>query len=223
MKLSLTGLWRFMGTQITLSKTGLFLLIANIIIGFTNVIAAKNFIIQEASFDTLEQIMNIDKEVTFEHFLSMYPLVFAGSWMGNNPQEGLTQEIHDDREKFEKAIGHEDNSRLLTAFDAENKTPIGFLFFSKVTEDTMELELFLVLKEYRSQGAGKQLVAAAINYFDTIKQCYVDPHRNHNEATLKFYEKMGFVNQGPTPRQIMLPGGVLTSDVFDRWVYEIKK
>lgn len=143
--------------------------------------------------------------------------------MGDYPREALVEDLANDRKNFEKAIKHEDNSYLIAAFDDERKTCAGFLFFRKITEDTVELDLFLVLKEYRGKGVGKKLVNAVINYFSTTKQCYADTHRCYNDTAKKFYEKMGFVNQGSTPSQTILPGGVLASSVIDRWLYQIKK
>lgn len=182
------------------------------------------FDIRDVSNEDLEDIMKIDQEVSFEFFLPLYPRIFEGSWMGKNPEEALTNELMTDYENFKKAIdGHKDNNYLIAAFDRESNKPVGLLWFDKASEDEIEIKLLLVIMECRGKGVGEQLFIKAIDYLGTTKQCFAEVYRDYNERPKKFYTRMGFVNQGPTPRKAILPGDVSADKVLDRWVYTVNR
>ncbi len=193
-----------------------------LMVSLSNLISLHAVAIQEASLDMLDQLVAIDREVSFEYFLPKFPQMFAGSWIGDHPQESLENDLVSDRESFTKVINQKDNAYLLAALDEHDNRVIGFLWFTK-NDETIALELLMVLKPYRTHGTGTQLVMAAINYFKTTQQCTAETHRNYNDGTKNFYEKIGFINQGPTPRHVELSGGIFTDQVLDLYVYHVRK
>lgn len=85
-----------------------------------------------------------------------------------------------------------------------------------------ELDLLLILKEYRKQGIGRALVYHAVNSFPTIATCETYLLQFANNATFIFYQTIGFINQGiPIVDKINL-WGIHYKDMYYHFTYDVK-
>ncbi|MEE8479155.1 MAG: GNAT family N-acetyltransferase [Candidatus Neomarinimicrobiota bacterium] len=58
----------------------------------------------------------------------------------------------------------------------------------RFTEEGVKIERFAVLKKYRHEGVGEELVKYTLDKLNEIKFIYL----NAQESVIKFYEKFGF-------------------------------
>jgi GNAT superfamily N-acetyltransferase len=157
------------------------------------------YIIRTPSMDELQNIIELDTRVTFEFFEPLYKQHYAHFPLGKNPTYYLNKELKDDMQDFPDYIKQKENKRILIAYDKQKSCVAGLITFHK-EEAFLKIDLLLVDKIYRHKGIGRKFVLEAVKTFDGIKKCIVTPLQFGNEATLNFYESVGFKNCGPDPR-----------------------
>ncbi len=155
----------------------------------------------------LPGIYCLDRTVSFEYFKPLYLKGYAHLDLGKNPDHYLELELEEDKDWFAQCIRGETNEHFIIAQDTSNHTIAGFIIAHQETDSVGIIDLLLILKEYRGQGIGKDLVHQALTMLPGITSCDVTPFRLENKNTLTFYEKLGFKNIGiPTSTQTGIYG-----------------
>lgn len=167
---------------------------------------------QEADY---QSVCAFDRLVTYEYFKPLYKEHFCHIELGNNPDPYLEKELAADEQDFKQLLSAQ-NNRMMIALD--NTAIVGLILFHR--ENTiLELDLLLIHADYRKKGIGTTLVQAMLTaHFDAYK-CIVYPIRG-NEAAIKFYEKLGFINHGIPQNNKHNIYGIAYTDMY--WQYERK-
>lgn len=151
--------------------------------------------IRFAKQNELQDILEFDRQVSFEFFKPLYETYYSNFALGKNPNYYLELDIKNDAKSFPDYINSINNKRILIAFDNKKNCIVGLLTFHK-EEKLLELDLLLISKDNRKQGIGKKLVHKSLSTFSNIDQCVVYPLKFGNDSALKFYESLGFENLG---------------------------
>lgn len=149
-----------------------------------------DIIIRHARVDELEDIVNLDREISWEYFKPLF-LEYIGLPLAENPDKMLEDELVPDRDMFINGINQSDGHRLSVA--ADNNRIVGFISFNK-KNTTLTIDLLMVHKSYRNQKLGKRLLETALNSFTDIHSCTLLV-LDKNIAARRFYESYGFVPQ----------------------------
>lgn len=152
-------------------------------------------IIKRPKLSEVNQILDLDQRVTFEFFKPLFKKAYSQLSIGKDVNKQLSSELEDDAKLIPQCIKAKSQERILIAVDSEKKLIVGLILFHR-EQDFLELDILLIDKDYRGIGIGKKLVLSMLNLFNDIKSCHVYPIKIANENTLKFYESLGFVNQG---------------------------
>ncbi len=156
--------------------------------------------IRPAITQDLPAILALDEEITYDFFKPLYLTHYKDYPNGQNPDLFLSKELIEDKKMFPEYVKQHGNDRLYVAYDNNKNIPAGFLVFHRSNKSSMWLELLFIHKDYRRMGLGKKLIETALRVFQGIDTCHVYPLRFGNNVTLKFYEHLGFVNQGIAPK-----------------------
>ena len=176
-------------------------------------------IIKEAETTDLAQIIQLDCNVSFEYFKPIYQQYYSEYDFGKNPDYYLDQELILDIETFHDYINHvSPKYGFLVARDTNINNIVGLLLFHQEDISTGYLDLFLIHKDYRKQGIGRALFYKAMEHFSDMKQWIVEPMQLGNEATLKFYNSLGFVNYGPSQDNRLNHYGVPVNQIYFHFV-----
>ena len=139
--------------------------------------------------------------------------------LGKNPKYFLDLELEKDKKWFPACINGNAES-LWVAYDQNKNKLTGFIIAHQPSSAKVEIDLLLILKEYRRKGIGKALVYHAIESFPAVTTCEVDPFQLANDATLAFYQAIGFVNQGiPTTGKSIY--GIHYKDLYYHFTYDV--
>ncbi len=192
----------------------IWLVFFSLITSFLN--ASGTVVVRPAQMHELNAIMELDRRVAFEFFKPLYLQSYAHLPCGQDPDFYLERELGQDREWFAEFLqgGKSGDYRLLVACDVTAQRPIGLLLFHRKDELSLELDLLLVDKAARGLGVGKSLILQALATFEDITICDVYPFRFGNDATLAFYEKMGFVRLGLGPIERMSSYGIPYAELY---------
>ncbi len=144
-------------------------------------------IIRPALEGDLENVMQLDREISWEYFKPLF-LEYTGLPLAENPDTLLEEDLVPDREMFIHAIK---NTWLYIA--CENTKIIGFIAFSR-EQATVNIDLLLVHKDYRNKKVGKGLLNTALTAFNDIETCTLIV-LDKNISARKLYESYGFVLQ----------------------------
>ncbi len=180
-------------------------------------------IVREAYKDDLKKILQLDHDVSFEYFKPLYQQYYSAYEFGKNPDYYLLKEIEFDCAMFPSYVDRANPKYgLLIAVDTQQDTIAGFLLFHQ--EDTFAgyLDLFLIDKNYRKQGIGRLLFQNAMDYFADMKEWIVEPFQFGNDATLKFYESLGFINYGAVASDRVNSCGVPVFELYFHFVKHTK-
>lgn len=119
--------------------------------------------------------------------------------------ESYEDECNKTVEDFEKEINPTGNlsASFVLGIFAKNDDLIGFVKFKKDTRTKAKhkamIHAFYIAPEHRGKGFGKKLMAALLKKtqrLSGLEQIHLWVLTAHDSA-LKFYEKCGFVSQGP--------------------------
>ncbi len=171
-------------------------------------------VVRPAAMADVPEVLELDRHVTYEYFKPLYVKAYPHLPLGQDPDRFLEPELQQDEKTFYDCVKNPGNTRLHIAYDSNSKRIGGLIVFHKEHEDTIELDLLLVDKDYRKMGIGRKLVYNAVATFKYIKTCIVYPVRHKNDATLKFYQSLGFKNLGVCPLDKMNPYGIKYSDMY---------
>lgn len=162
----------------------------------------------------LAAILELDRRATYEFFLPLFVSTFNYLNIKDDPAAQLEAELAQDAQNFPEYINALGNERLYVAWDTEKNIPCGLITFHKKNNTTVQIDLLLVAAGYRHQGIGKQLVNSVYNAFNGITANFVYPLRYHNEATLQFYQSLGFKAVYDTPAEQYTNSGVTYAELF---------
>lgn len=179
-----------------------------------------NITIRKAIHDDLKELFELDKDVSYEYFLPVYSLGYAHLPLGKNPQYYLDLELEEDKKWFVDCIEEKAPELLWVADDRANDTVAGLIIAGNISDITMEINLLLILKKYRRHGIGKCLVQHALASFPDVSWCVVYPLRFANDDTLKFYQSVGFVNQGIPDIDRLNIYGIPYKDMYYCFTYQ---
>jgi len=163
---------------------------------------AKNkitgLVVRPATLDDLPAVYEIDKEVTFEHFLPLMTQHYPQIYGNKTVEEGLNGDLKTDIETFQRCVTVQENERLHVAYDTEKKCMTGFVL-SRKQDHVVNIDLLFVAKEYRRHGAAKKLFTQAVQAFSGVDQCYFYA-LDKNKAILDCIQNLGIectpVNSG---------------------------
>lgn len=168
----------------------------------------------------LPELLALDREISLEYFVPLYQQGYSHLPLGQNPEYFLELDLAYDQQWFPEIINNNsDSAIMLVGYDDENDRLMGFIIIHKDTESSVLIDLLLIAKEYRGLKLGKTLISQALNYFPDIDYCRVTPIRFANEATLKFYESVGFVNMGPSTIDGLCIYGIPYNQMY--WNYQL--
>ena len=154
--------------------------------------------IREACMDDLAVLQQIDHEVTYEYVKPLYLKAYSHLCIGKDPDFYLAQKLNKDIVWFEECILSESTYSIYLALDARTQDAAGLIVVHKENETSLLIDLLLVRKKYRYQGAGKGLVRLAISSFTDVCSCIVYIFGcPENQNTLNFYKSVGFKDLGP--------------------------
>ncbi len=116
------------------------------------------------------------------------------------------------------------NGISLVAVDFETQKIVGEIHaytLSLIAFRHMLSELTIIVDpDYQGQGIGKRLFTEFFNIVDADFshihriELYV---RNFNDKAIRFYEKLGFINEGPQKNKILTKDGVLETPLHMAW------
>ncbi len=179
------------------------------------------FIIRPATHDDLPAIVQLDTAVSFEYFKPIFVKYYSEFSFGKNPDECLQKEVAADTQVFLHCVTNHGNARLHIAYDNKNKCIAGFILFHK-NDHTLEIDLLFVEAHYRRHGIGRKLLADALQTFKDVDNCLLYTLHKGNDATHKFYEKLGFTRFAGSPHEKNIYG-VPHADMYVYYMLTIKK
>lgn len=170
----------------------------------------------------IKQLIEVDRAVSFEFFEPLYEKFYSQYDFGKRPHYYLELELAADEVLFRKILfeSPDINTKVIIAHNQE-QTILGFIIISLIDTHETEIDLLLVKKEFRAKHAGKYLIQAALKLFPTTTACNVYPFRFGNDATLKFYEKIGFRNMGLGPATRINPYGIGFQELYFHYRYTL--
>lgn len=146
--------------------------------------------IRHAQESDLESIMALDREISWEHFKSLF-LEYQGLPLAENPDALLEEDLLNDRKMFIEGINQQQNNYLYVATDTGRV--IGFIALSK-EETNLAINLIFVHKDYRNKKIGKRLLETALSLFSDTITCSLIVLDKNTQAR-KFYESYGFIQK----------------------------
>lgn len=179
-----------------------------------------NIIIRKAIQKDLPALFDFDRTVSYEYFLPLYSTGYTHLPLGKDPTYFLELELENDKKWFPECINGNAES-LWVACDQKNNSIAGLLVAHKSSAEKMELDLLLIVKEYRAKGIGKAFIHHAINVFSPITTCEVYPLRFANDETLGFYQALGFVNQGIPANDKVNIYGISYNDMYYYFMFDL--
>lgn len=179
-------------------------------------------IIRPAQIEELKEAFDLDARVTFEFFKPLLLKSYSHLIDPKNIDDLLNSDLVTEEKLLSEAIKTPENKRLHIAYDTNKKCIAGLLLFHKEKE-LAELDLLLVDKDYRNRGIGKRLVYSVLDVFNDITTITVHPLKIDNNATLKFYESLGFKNLGSGPSDKINTFGVRYSDMYFMYKLDVHK
>lgn len=179
-------------------------------------------IIRAAQSSDQEQLISLDRRVSFEYFKPIYANGYAHLDLGKNPDHFLELELQNDAVWLPACIQGTTQEQILVAYDQQTQTCAGFLIFHLHDPRTLELDLLLVDAPYRGKGIGKKLIYQAIALSKGITSCVVYPLRYANANTLAFYRTIGFVYLGPDRREHRNVYGIKCSDMYLHYRLDVR-
>lgn len=124
--------------------------------------------IQDAQLSDLDEIMALDRKVSFEYFQPLFKQQYPHLVLGQQADQLLEEDLVFDYAKFQKSLSAQtDQNRLLVAKDSDQEKVVGFLQFH-IQPAYGVFDLLMVDKEYRRQKIGQQLLAAALYKFPAV-------------------------------------------------------
>lgn len=177
------------------------------------VASAHDVIIRPARMQDLQEILALDYRVTFEYFKPVFIKSYAQLIPSEKIDDFLNQDLVYDSQIFPEIIKTQENARLHIAYDTNKKFIAGFLRFHK-QEDVVELDFFVIDKDYRRMGIGRKLIHDAIATFGSVKTVVLYTLKLGNDNTHRFYESMGFKNMGPGSSDKKYSWGISYADLF---------
>lgn len=185
------------------------------LLSLINVNTLNGYIIRSATEADLPELFEVDRTISFEYFIPLYSQGYSHIELGKNPAHFLELELAHDQEWFPDIIKNKSASELfLVGYDDEKNAIMGFIIVHKTSENDLEIDLLLILKEYRGMKLGKSLITQALNHFPEVTMCHVHPLRFANESTLKFYESIGFINMGIPTTDALCIYGIPFSEMY---------
>lgn len=180
-----------------------------------NIHLSHPYLIRPAIEADLPALFEVDRTVSWEYFIPLYSQGYSHIELGKNPAHFLELELAHDQEWFPDIVKNKSESELfLVGYDEEKNAIMGFIIVHKMSESTLEIDLLLILKEYRGMKLGKSLIAQALNHFPEVTICHVHPLRFANESTLRFYESIGFINMGLPTIDALCIYGIPYSEMY---------
>lgn len=180
---------------------------------------SQNIYIRPAEQQDLVEIFELDEIITYEYFKPLYENGYKDTPLGKNPNFFIELELENDKKIFPNHI-EDKNAKFLLACDESNNKIVGFIIGHKDSAVEMEIDLLLILKEYRKKGIGRKLVKTLLVSFPEIKTCFVHPFKNANQATLTFYESLGFVKNEAYENDQIVFIGLPYTDLYFYYTYE---
>lgn len=172
------------------------------------------YFVEAPTKQDLEELVEFYRVVSFEFFKPLFQKAYSAYDFGKNPDVYLNQDLVHDRARFIHALDGKDTVRLYVARTHDHKTILGLIMVSALKAETAEVDLLIVAKEARGSGVGRALIAAARKNFKGLKKMVVTPFSQGNEATLKFYERAGFVCKGPYSKEGLNTFGAPYKEVY---------
>jgi len=161
-----------------------------------------NVTIRNATQKDLPAIFSLDRIIAYEYFLPIFNKGYTHLPLGRDPTYFIELELERDKKWLPECVDSSAES-IWIAYDQDKNKLAGFIVAYQSSYAKVEIDLLLILKEYRKRGIGKRLVYHAIDSFPNVATCGVHVLRFANEETLAFYKTIGFVNQGiPTVDEI---------------------
>ncbi len=161
-----------------------------------------NITIRNSTQEDLPAIFSLDRIIAYEYFLPIFSKGYTHLPLGRDPIYFIELELERDKKWLPECVS-ESTESIWIAYDQDKNKLAGFIVAYQSSYAKVEIDLLLILKEYRKKGIGKALVYHAIDSFPDVATCGVHALRFDNEETLVFYKAIGFVNQGiPTVDEI---------------------
>jgi len=181
--------------------------------------------VRPAQPDDLTQILALDRRVTYEFFKPLYQNHYGQFEFGKNPDRFFEEELKEDARLYPGYIAGQagqESKRILTAHYGrscfDRTTLAGFILFH-IDHTTVHIDLLLVDKNFRRLGVGRKLVVSVLESFPTATSCVARLLKFGNEATVAFYESLGFVNKGLLPADEISFYGIPYAEY--EWEYEL--
>lgn len=174
-------------------------------------------IIRPAVAADIPALIAFDRAITYEYFVPLVPQYYQNFFTLDQYAQEMEYELNVmDPDLFKKAIDQVDNIYLHVAVNEENQDLVAFNLFSQI-DDTLNLDLILVAKDYRNKGICSKFIQTIIENFSEIKMITTEVLQC-NLAACKAYEKIGFKNTGP--------GSADKTNCFgfglDKWIFVYK-
>lgn len=183
---------------------------------------ASDIIIRSAEKDDLPALLDFDHAVSYEYFKPLFVEAYAHLPIGKDPDYFLDKDLETDKTWFAQCLAGQTDDYFLVAQDVENNRIAGFLIVRLVAPDTLQLELFMVGKDYRRHGVGRALFYASLKPFRGISTCIVYPFSAPaNEPTLAFYRSLGFENRGPANLDKINTYGIAYRDMYYHFALDL--
>lgn len=145
--------------------------------------------VRPATVDDLPALLEVDREVTFEHFLPLMTQHYPELYSGKTPQEGLEEDLKKDAQNFERYITEKGDERLHVAYNTETNDVTGFVL-SSTKDRVLNIDLLFVTKAHRQQGTAKKLFTEVVQTSNDVDRCYFYA-LDKNETVLNCIQKLG--------------------------------
>lgn len=160
-----------------------------------------DIIIRPAQESDIPEIIVLDHRVSYEYFKPLYVNAYSHLPLGKNPDYFLNLELEDEKKTIYDYIIQSQTGRILIAYDTAKSKPVGLIIFHKFNNNSLEIELLLIDRNYRGLHLGTLLVNQALSTFEDITSCTVYPFKLGNAKVLNFYESLGFIHKGAAPQE----------------------